>query len=189
MARLSYGQLEQLWIDAGGPKALAPLMAAIALAESGGDPAAMNYTDNNGTQTSVGLWQVSSGTHNFPAQWRTAEGNAREAVSKYHSQGLSAWGTYDSGAYKQYYRGGVPPSQLPPGGGGGGGGGGSIGIPGLPGVSIPISTAAGAGAGLSGVAASLAGIGNSLNSILKGVEWLFVPSHWVRIFAGAGVSS
>ena len=66
------------------------------------------------------------------------------------------------------------------------GGGGSIGIPGLPGVSIPISTAAGAGAGLSGVAASLAGIGNSLNEILKGVEWLFVPSHWVRIIAGVG---
>ena len=55
MADYTYGQLETLWTNAGGSKALAPLMAAIALAESGGNPGALNLTDNGGTQTSVGL--------------------------------------------------------------------------------------------------------------------------------------
>lgn len=75
--------------------------------------------------------------------------------------------------------------KWPQSGGGGQGGGGSIGIPGLPGISIPIDTASGLG-GLGGIAASLTGIGSSLNSLLQGVNWLFVPSHWVRIFAGVG---
>ena len=83
----TYGQLETLWINAGGPKALAPLMAAIALAESGGNPGALNQTDNGGTQTSVGLWQVSSGTHQYPSAWATPAGNAAEAVAKYKSPG------------------------------------------------------------------------------------------------------
>src|SRR6185437_11657320 len=105
MAAYTYGQLETLWTNAGGPKSLAPLMAAIALAESSGNPSALNKTDNNGTQTSVGLWQVSNGTHNYPAAWTTPEGNAAEAVAKYKSQGLGAWGTYTSGAYLQYLKG------------------------------------------------------------------------------------
>lgn len=127
MADYSYGQLEQLWISAGGSRALAPLMAAIALAESGGNPAANNTTDNNGTQTSWGLWQVSDGTHNWPgsADPNVPANNAKYAVAKYQSQGLTAWGTYDSGAYKKFYQGNVPPSSLPQGGGGKGGGGGT----------------------------------------------------------------
>ncbi|HEX8865257.1 MAG TPA: transglycosylase SLT domain-containing protein, partial [Lentzea sp.] len=114
----SYGQLETLWINAGGSKALAPLMAAIALAESGGNPAANNTTDNGGTQTSWGLWQISNGTHSWPgsADPNNAANNAKYAVAKYQSQGLSAWGTYDSGAYLQYYQGGTQASALPQGG-------------------------------------------------------------------------
>ncbi len=118
MARLTYGQLEQVWIQGGGSRALAPLMAAIAMAESGGDAGATNPTDNNGTQTSWGLWQISDGTHNMPsADILTPLGNARAAVAKYHSQGLGAWGTYTSGAYRVFYRGNIPPGRLPQGGG------------------------------------------------------------------------
>jgi hypothetical protein len=125
MPGYTYGQLEQLWIDAGGSKAVAPLMAAIALAESGGNPGANNYTDNNGTQTSWGLWQVSNGTHSWPGALdpNIPINNAKYAVAKYDTQGLTAWGTYDSGAYRQYYQGSAPPSPLPPGSGGRGGGG------------------------------------------------------------------
>ena len=111
----TYGQLETLWINAGGPKAVAPLMAAIALAESGGNPGALNKTDNGGTQTSVGLWQVSSGTHQYPSAWATPAGNAAEAVAKYKSEGLGAWGTYTSGAYQQFYKGGTPGLRAAPG--------------------------------------------------------------------------
>jgi hypothetical protein len=111
VANLSYAQLERLWIQAGGSKSLAPVMAAIAMAESGGNPAALNPSDNGGTQTSWGLWQISNGTHSPPGpNPLTPLGNARLAVAKYRSQGLSAWSTYDSGAYQSYLHGGVPPA-------------------------------------------------------------------------------
>ena len=180
----SYGQLESLWVKAGGSRALAPLMAAIAMAESAGNPAANNYDDNGGRQTSWGLWQVSDGTHNWPGQQdpNVPINNARYAVAKYQAQGLGAWGTYDSGAYKQYYQGSTPPSSLPQGGGGG----------------QQASTAAwwdpssivGGIESLWKNAGNVANAGDALGQIaqgfttlLKAFEWLFVPSHWVRIFA------
>lgn len=114
MANYSYSQLEALWIQAGGPQAVAPLMAAIALAESSGNPDNNNYNDSNGsggTQTSWGLWQISNGTHDAPvANIDSPLVNAQQAVAKYETQGLSAWGTYTSGAYKQYFNGDIPPS-------------------------------------------------------------------------------
>jgi len=110
---LSYAELEGVWIQAGGNKAVAPLMAAIALAESGGDPNAKNATDNNGRQTSWGLWQISDGTHNeVSPTWNNPLTNAKLAVAKYNGpQGLSAWGTYTSGAYKKFMQGGVVPQN------------------------------------------------------------------------------
>ena len=99
---LSCSGLESLWKSAGGSSSAAFTAAEIAKAESSGNSAAMNYTDNGGTQTSVGLWQVSTGTHNYPAAWRTPAGNAAEAVAKYAGAGnsFSPWGTYVTGAYQ-----------------------------------------------------------------------------------------
>lgn len=112
MATLTYSQLEGAWIKAGGSSSLAPLMAAIALAESGGRTDALNPTDNGGRQSSFGLWQISTGTHTPPASnWQDPVVNARLAVGKYKTQGLSAWGTYTSGAYKRFLANGVPPSS------------------------------------------------------------------------------
>jgi hypothetical protein len=114
--KLTYSQLEGAWIQAGGPQAMAPVMAAIALAESGGDPAALNPNDNGGTQSSFGLWQISTGTHTPPSpNWADPLTNAKLAVGKYRSQGLGAWGTYTSGAYKRFMSNGVNPSQIPAG--------------------------------------------------------------------------
>jgi len=89
-------------------------MAAIALAESSGNPSAENDTDNNGTQTSWGLWQISNGTHSWPgsADPLNPENNARYAVQKLADQGLGAWGTYTSGAYRKYMSG-AGPAPLP----------------------------------------------------------------------------
>jgi hypothetical protein len=104
----TYAQLEGLWISAGGPRAVAPIAAAIAEAESGGCSTALNLTDNNGTQTSWGLWQVSNGTHSQPAAGiLDAAVNAEQAVAKYKSAGnsFSPWGTYQSGAYTAYLSG------------------------------------------------------------------------------------
>ena len=103
MADLTFSQLEQLWIGAGGLKSLAPLMAPIALAESSGNPNAINPDDNDGKQSSFGLWQISNGTHSPPAaNWANPQENASLAVAKWKSQGLDAWGTYVSGAYEKY---------------------------------------------------------------------------------------
>jgi hypothetical protein len=93
---LSFDQLQQTWIAAGGDRAVAPLMAAIALAESSGVPNNMNPTDNGGRQTSWGLWQVSNGTHNPYPNWDDPVSNAAIAVAKYRTQGLPAWGTFTS---------------------------------------------------------------------------------------------
>jgi hypothetical protein len=165
-----YGQLEELWIRAGGPRALAPLMAAIALAESSGNTTSNNYADNNGTQTSWGLWQISDGTHNWPgtADPNDPLANARYAVAKYRSQGLSAWGTYDSGAYKQYYKSGVAASTLPQGGGG---------TQQAQDTSWwnPLSWASGGKDAI-----------DTINKGFHAIEWFFVPAHQIRVVAFAG---
>jgi hypothetical protein len=93
--------LEQLWESAGGPRGEAFTAAEIAMAESDGETSAMNYTDNGGTQTSVGIWQLSTGTHDYPAAWTTPAGNAAGAVAKYDGahDSFTPWGTYDTGIY------------------------------------------------------------------------------------------
>lgn len=111
MTTYSYGELETLWIDAGGPKALAPLMAAIAMAESSGNSQAFNPSG------ATGLWQILGAVDAADqSQLYDPKVNAKEAVLKYKSQGLGAWTTYTSGAYQPFYKGGVPAAQLPQGG-------------------------------------------------------------------------
>jgi hypothetical protein len=123
--RYTYAQLEGLWINAGGPSSLAPIAAAIAMAESGGCSSDINPTDNGGTQSSFGLWQISTGTHTPPAaNWSNGAENAALAVAKYKGANdtFSPWGTYASGAYKAYLNNGTTPdtSGLPAGGATGG---------------------------------------------------------------------
>jgi hypothetical protein len=108
----TYSQLEQLWIQNGGDPAKAPIAAAIALAESGGGAGALNPTDNNGTQTSWGLWQISNGTHSQPRpNILDPNVNAAAAVAKYHGAGntFKPWGTFNSGAFQRYLQSGVAP--------------------------------------------------------------------------------
>lgn len=94
--------LEALWLHAGGPPKVAKTMAAIALAESGGRVGAIGGPNPNGTYD-YGLWQINS-SHRY-AKYKLlhdAGYNARAAVAVYHSQGLQAWSTYSSGAYKAF---------------------------------------------------------------------------------------
>lgn len=76
-------QLEALWIQAKGPRSIAPLMAQIALAESGGVPTAYN---NSGAS---GLWQILGAL--VPGDLFNPLVNAKNAVAKFRTQGLSAW--------------------------------------------------------------------------------------------------
>jgi hypothetical protein len=117
---MTYDEIADLWLSVAAGTTYstvswANLMAAIAMAESTGNPDAINPDDNNGTQTSWGLWQISLGNHNPPSpEWNVPSANAQLAIGKLETQGLACWGTYDSGAYKQYLQDYVPPSGPPP---------------------------------------------------------------------------
>lgn len=192
MADFTFAQLEALWINAGGSKVTAPIAAAIALAESSGNPQAINATDNNGTQTSWGLWQISDGTHSMPVpNILDPNVNAKQAVAKWtNAGGFSPWGTYATGAYKQYLSGAAPSDAGVPGG---------LGTA----QAQTVSVWSDIGSPFADVAKSLAGVISSpwdiatsvtrlatdfnslvglINNFLKDIEWLFVPSHWVRVF-------
>jgi hypothetical protein len=79
--------LYNLWIYVGGDPNAAGIAAAIALAESGGNPNA-SHTNANGT-TDVGLWQINS-SHGSAATTDPV-GNARAAVAIY--QGGHCYGS------------------------------------------------------------------------------------------------
>lgn len=111
--KYTYAQLEGLWINAGGSKALAPVMAAIAEAESSGCSAAYNPSGASG------LWQVEpSNAQYVPGGYGNIfnpADNAKAAVGVYKAQGLDAWQTYTSGAYKAFLAAGTTPDTSVPG--------------------------------------------------------------------------
>jgi hypothetical protein len=78
-------------------------MAAIALAESGGNPRAKNV-DANGS-VDYGLWQINTVHHYSVADMENPQQNAKEAVSIFNSSGPHAWSSYNNGAYKQFMSG------------------------------------------------------------------------------------
>ena len=121
---VSMAQLESLWKGAGGPADKAHLMAAIAMAESGGDPS-INYGGGHNSplgpagKLASGLWQILG----IPSGYDGSKvydpfENAKMAVAKFNSQGLNAWQVYSRNDYQQYLgRGGfAEPQQFATGG-------------------------------------------------------------------------
>lgn len=146
MTTYSYSQLESLWEQAGGSSTLAPVMAAIALAESSGNPQAENPSGASG------LWQVMVPENNqyIPGGSSNVfnpQDNASAAVAIEKAQGLSAWTTYTSGAYEQFLQSGVAPSPA------------------------GTTETSGTGMGTSGTSPDLSGL--SLDSIATSVSGLF----------------
>jgi Transglycosylase SLT domain len=94
MANYSFAQLEQLWTANGGSAEWAPTMAAVALAESSGDPNAANPSG------ATGLWQVLSSAQSaaFNAQHPSStmtnvNANAKAAIALLgNGSGISNWG-------------------------------------------------------------------------------------------------
>lgn len=134
--KYTYAQLEQLWINAGGSKETAPVAAAIAEAESGGNSLAAypGQTIKPGTgtnDTATGLWQILGVPPGFSTtQLTDPVANAQMAVAKYKGAGgnFSPWVTYTSGAYTAYLSNSTPPDAtgVPTSTGAGGGGGGGM---------------------------------------------------------------
>ena len=53
-------------------------------------------------------------------------------------------------------------------------------------LTAPLSGAVSTATGIEGVMRALGGIAADFNAIVKDIEWLFVPNHWIRIGAFAG---
>lgn len=109
MSTLSYLEIVKVWTKNGGSVGLAPTMAAIALAESGGNPRAYNGTPPD---KSYGLWQINMIGDLGPARRKEfgissneelfdPDVNAKAAIKISRGQGLKAWSTYTNGAYKK----------------------------------------------------------------------------------------
>jgi hypothetical protein len=112
MAKLSQAQIEMYARSAGmsNPQ----IMAAIAMAESGGNPRAHNPIPPD---NSYGLWQINMLGAMGPARRKefgitsndalfNPAVNARAAAKILASQGPKAWSTYTNGAYKKYLKSG-----------------------------------------------------------------------------------
>ena len=123
MPRLTFEEIEQLARQAGFSPDVSPTMAAIALAESGGDPGAHNprYPDN-----SYGLFQINmldEPGYELGAERRAKYGlssnedlknpliNLKAAKDVYDNQGLNAWSVFSSGAYKKHLPSNFTPLQ------------------------------------------------------------------------------
>lgn len=100
MALYTGGQLQSLWIEAGGPPAVAKIAAAIALAESSGKENAQGPVVPATGQRACGLWQI----HPPQEGCDQAKANARMAVKKYRGAGnrFTPWEAYTNGNYKKF---------------------------------------------------------------------------------------
>lgn len=125
MAVYSYAELAGLWIEAGGSGSKAGTAAAIAEAESGGNPTRINNTaypnlpgyrppsPGASPEYSVGLWQINILAH--PSYTKTEMldplENARAAVAiSSDGRNFKHWTTYADGAYKQYLQANFVPT-------------------------------------------------------------------------------
>jgi Lysozyme like domain len=112
---VTFDELAALYVSAGGSPYDAPTMAALALAESSGNPGAIcyDYKDAAGNvlcsptprpdafQTDTGLWQIGS-VHGYSiAQLMNPATNAAAAVAVRNSQGFGAWASYGTPKFRQ----------------------------------------------------------------------------------------
>lgn len=111
----TYRDLVSLARGAGFNDNYAPIMAAIALAESSGNPRSHNTNRSTG-DNSYGLWQINMLGSMGPGRARefgiknydellNPQTNAHAAYDIWRDQGFNAWSTYKSGAYKKYLAG------------------------------------------------------------------------------------
>lgn len=98
--RFTQQQMYDLLIRAGATPQEATTLAAIGMAESGGRPDASNLSDPHGG--SHGLWQI-NGVHTKDfATLKDPVKNAQWAVRLLRRDGVSIWGAYTNGSYRQF---------------------------------------------------------------------------------------
>src|SRR6185437_5711777 len=117
-----------------------------------------------------GLWQISTGTHSPPApNWADPVVNAHLAIGKLNSQGLGAWGTYTSGAYRKFLSG-ISASTLPQTAGT------PTGTMQAETASLDFANPLSVAGSLTSAAKSLGDVVSLASTLLNDIEWLFVPS-------------
>lgn len=117
---MDFNAIRKLAIDAGFNQRDAEVAAAIALAESGGNPSAHN--SNAATKDdSYGLWQINyygdlraSRTQRFgpPQGLLDPKKNAAAAFQIFKDSGFNAWTTFKDGKYKSHLLDGSAPAQV-----------------------------------------------------------------------------
>lgn len=117
---LDYPTLQQLASNAGFSGSDVNVAAAIALAETGGNPGDYNPETQakGGTpagQGSYGLWQIYLRDHpQFNGQnLYDPQTNANAAYQVFLQQGFSAWTTFNSGRYLAFLYGAPSPAAAP----------------------------------------------------------------------------
>jgi hypothetical protein len=107
---LSKNQIEQLWVQEGGNPKAANIAAAVALAESGGNPGAINNKNTDGS-IDRGLFQINS-VHGAQSTTNLRQ-NVRAAI-RISNNGANwhPWVTFQTGAYKAHL-GGSGGSSMP----------------------------------------------------------------------------
>ena len=94
------GQIKSLWTRAGGSAGAQNMAAAIAMAESGGDPNVVSPPNSDGS-VDRGLWQINS-IHG-PLSTTNRLGNAKAAVSiSSNGRNWNPWTVFKTGAYKRF---------------------------------------------------------------------------------------
>ena len=110
IGKLDFGDLQTFATTAGFSGSDADTAAAIALAESSGNPNAVGdlaLTPGG----SVGLWQINLKAHPeyTNVDLTDPQTNANAAYAIFQASGFGAWSTYNSGAYQQY----MPTQEVP----------------------------------------------------------------------------
>lgn len=101
---LSFDQIRDVWIRNGGDPNKANTAAAIALAESGGNPDAISKPNRDGT-IDRGLWQINS-IHGALRSTTNLDANAKAAVAiSGNGADWNPWTVFTSGAYRKYLNG------------------------------------------------------------------------------------
>lgn len=108
-AVLTSAQVRDLWVSQGGPYDQAAVAAAVATAESGRRPTALNVTNANGSKD-FGLFQINT-IHRADFEQVTGRPwadvldptvNTRFAVHLQHRQGWQPWVAWWSGAWRKH---------------------------------------------------------------------------------------
>lgn len=109
--KVGYARLEGLWRAAGGSQRAQAIAAAVAMAESGGDPRALGRNQDGSVDR--GLWQINSVHGALSVFDQVANAKAAVKISKDGTY-WKPWTVYRTGAYRRFMRSGVP-ADMPEG--------------------------------------------------------------------------